>query len=119
MSTAYEGLPIFRAATDMTVYFETIVRGFSRYHKYTIGSELRSLSYATLVLISQANIKVDRAAKIKLALDKLQELKIKVQICFEIRAFRRPNNFPTATSKIIAVSKQCEGWLKSCQNPGR
>jgi len=119
MSTAYEGLPIYRAAIDMVVYFETIVRGFSRYHKYTSGTELRNLSYTVLVLIAQANIRVDRENRLKSALDKLQELKIRVQVCAEIKAFRRPNNFPTATRKVIEISKQCEGWLRSCQNPGR
>ncbi len=119
MSAAYEGLPIYRAATDMVVYFETIVRGFSRYHKYTIGTELRNLSYAILVLISEANIRNDRAEKLKSALNKLQELKIRIQVCSEIRAFHRANNFPTSARKVVDVSRQCEGWLRSCQNPGK
>jgi len=119
MSSAYEGLPVYKAATDMTVYFETVVKGFSRYHKYTIGAELRNLSHAILVLIAQANIKADREGKIRIIREKLQELKIRVQVCAEIKAFRKKNNFPTATRKVIDVSRQCEGWLMSCQNPER
>lgn len=117
MSSAYEGLPIFRAATDMVAYFETIVRGFSRYHKYTMGTDLRSLSYAILDLVVEANRKIDRIEKLRGALNKLQKLKSRLQVCAEIRAFRRPNNFPTATRKVIDISKQCEGWLRKCQNP--
>lgn len=119
MNTAYEGLPIYKAAIDLVVYFETIVRGFSRYHKYTIGTELRNLSYAILFLISEANIKIDRVDKLTEISRKLQELKIRIQVCAEIKAFNKPNNFPTATRKVIEITKQCEGWLKSCQNPGR
>lgn len=119
MSSAYEGLPAFRAATDMVAYFETIVRGFSRYHKYTIGTDLRNLSYEVLDLIAEANRRIDRIEKLKIALNKLQKLKSRLQVCFEIKTFRKPNNFPTATKKVISVAKQCEGWLRSCQNPGR
>ena len=40
----YEHLPIYKAALDMTVHFEGLVAGFSRYHKYTLGTELREVS---------------------------------------------------------------------------
>jgi hypothetical protein len=39
-----EHLPIYKKAMDLTVYLEKIVRNFSRYHKYTLGSELRAKS---------------------------------------------------------------------------
>ena len=35
----------------MAVYFEKIVRNFSRYNKYTLGSELRKLSRDIVKLI--------------------------------------------------------------------
>ncbi len=38
----YEHLPIYKAAFDFNVYVEQIVRHFSRYHKYTPGTELRA-----------------------------------------------------------------------------
>jgi len=34
----YEHLPIYTAALDLTVHLEKLVAGFSRYHKYTLGS---------------------------------------------------------------------------------
>ena len=37
----YEHLPIYKKAMGLTIYFEKIVRNFSRCHKYTVGSELR------------------------------------------------------------------------------
>ena len=37
----YEHLPIYRAAFDLAVHIEKIVSNFSRYHKYTLGTELR------------------------------------------------------------------------------
>ena len=46
----YEHLPIFKKAYDLTLYFEKIVRNFSRYHKYSVGTELRQLSREVLRL---------------------------------------------------------------------
>lgn len=53
----YEHLPIYKKAMDLTIYFETIVRNFSRYHKYTLGSELRVKSREIVALIIKANSK--------------------------------------------------------------
>jgi hypothetical protein len=47
----YEHLPIYKKAMETAVYFEKIVRGFSRYNKYTLGSELRAVSRDILKLI--------------------------------------------------------------------
>ena len=44
----FEHLPIYKAALDLTVQLELLVAGFSRYHKYTLGSEMRNASRAVL-----------------------------------------------------------------------
>ncbi len=36
-----EHLPIYKASYDLCLYLEQVVRGFSRYHKYAIGADLR------------------------------------------------------------------------------
>ena len=51
----YEHLPIYKKAMDLTIYFEKIVRNFSRYHKYTLGTELREKSREAVGLIIKAN----------------------------------------------------------------
>ncbi len=50
----YEHLPIYKKAMDLTIYFEKIVRNFSRYDKYTLGSELRAVSRDIVKLIIKA-----------------------------------------------------------------
>ena len=40
----YEHLPIYKQALDAAVHFEQVVAGFSRYHKYTLGTEIRNQS---------------------------------------------------------------------------
>ena len=39
----------------LMVYVETVVRGFLRYHKYTIGTRLRESTWQVLTLIVKAN----------------------------------------------------------------
>ena len=58
----YEHLPIYKKSMDLTIYFEKIVRNFSRYHKYTLGSELRDKSREVVGLIIKANSTVERLA---------------------------------------------------------
>ena len=35
-----EHLPIYKVSYDLCLYIEQVVRGFSRYHKYTLGTDL-------------------------------------------------------------------------------
>ena len=51
----YEHLAIYKAAMDLTIYIEQVVRNFSRYHKYTLGSNLRQQSRELVTLIIRAN----------------------------------------------------------------
>lgn len=113
MNSLYEHLPVYKKVLDLTVYFENIVHNFSRYHKYTVGTELRNLSRRILVLIAKANIKRERIDALSEALQSLEELKILIRICKEIKAFRTFKSYEFATRLTIEVAKQCEGWLKS------
>ena len=56
----YDHLQIYKSALDFAVYVEQIVSGFSRYHKYTLGSELRGLSHKMVVIVIRVNSAVDK-----------------------------------------------------------
>ena len=64
----YEHLPIYRDALNLAVHFEKIVAGFSRYHKYTLGTEMRNASRQAVKLVIHANNQTDK-------LQALQELR--------------------------------------------
>ena len=115
MNAAYENLPVYKQALDLTVYFETVVRNFERYHKYTIGTDLRNKCRSILMMIIKANKKSDRKMYLEMTVRRLEELKILIRIAKEIKAFRSLHSFEFATKKTVEVAKQCEGWLK-CQN---
>jgi hypothetical protein len=56
----YEHLPIYRDAFNFLIYCETIVKNFSRYHKYTHGSDLRNAARNVIKLIIRANNSVQK-----------------------------------------------------------
>ena len=109
----YENLPIYKKAMDLAVYVEKTVMGFSRYHKYAIGSEMRALSHKILVLIVRANTERDKRSALLEAREKLEELKILVRISMELKAFAGVNSFENAVKLLYEVIRQNEGWLRS------
>ncbi len=109
----YEHLPIYKKAFDMTIYIENIVRGFSRYHKYTLGADLRNLSREIVRLIIKANSEKERVSTLQHLRDAIEELKITVRICKEVRAFKNFNSFKHLIGEAISLGRQSEGWLKS------
>ena len=115
----YENLPAYKKAQDLVVYFEKVVRGFNRYHKYTTGTEIRNLSREILDLIAEANTASVREATLIEVVKKIEKLKRSIRIAKEIKAFRSLKNYEVASRSAVDLAKQCEGWLKKCQNsPG-
>jgi hypothetical protein len=113
MPSLYENLPVYKKALDLAIYIETIVRSFSRYHKYTVGSDLRNLSKRILVLVARANSKDERSVSLKEAIERIEELKILIRVCKEIKAFSSFKSFEHTTRLAIDVARQCEGWYRS------
>ncbi|MEI7591162.1 MAG: four helix bundle protein, partial [Deltaproteobacteria bacterium] len=72
----YEHLPIYREAYDLTVHIEKIVRNFSRYHKYTLGTDLRNKTRAVLEKIIEANNSPDRTEHLMGLRHQLENLKV-------------------------------------------
>jgi hypothetical protein len=56
-----EHLPIYKASYDLCLYLEQVVRGFSRYHTYTLGTDLRDGAPRILKLVVRANARRDKA----------------------------------------------------------
>jgi hypothetical protein len=55
-----EHLPIYKASYDLCLYLEQVVHGFSRYHKYTLGTDLHDAAGRALKLVVRANAQRDR-----------------------------------------------------------
>ncbi|MDM8515081.1 four helix bundle protein [Desulfobacterales bacterium HSG16] len=109
----YEHLPIYKKAFDLNLYFEKIVRGFSRYNKYTLGTELREYSRLAVKLIVEANNNRDKMDKLLELRALLEQLKLTIRLCKELKAFNNFDSFQVAINLVIDISKQNEGWIKS------
>lgn len=109
----YEHLPIYKKALDVAVHFEKVAAGFSRYHKYTLGAELRNSSRGIVTMIVRANSAVDKATLLLALRDKLEELLLLMRLCKEVKAFKSFRAYQYAVEEVVAVCRQNEGWLKS------
>ncbi|MEA1967562.1 MAG: reverse transcriptase domain-containing protein [Thermodesulfobacteriota bacterium] len=97
----YEHLPIFKKMLNLSVFVENIVRYFSRYHKYTLGSELRIMCHKALSLIVEANSTRDRVEILLRLRLLLERIKIHLILAREVKAFNQKRSFLTAFPLIL------------------
>lgn len=119
----YRHLPVWKAALDLAVLLEHAVRRFPRYHKYTLGSELRQTAQRLCRLVARANDARDAARVV--ALDDLvgtvEEMKTLLTLAQEVKAFANFNEFPRplhprtsagAAGLTVSLGKQSGGWRR-------
>ena len=109
----YEHLPIYKKAMELATYLQQVVRNFSRYNKYSIGEELRSLSRKCILLIIRANTSLDKRETLRELVETCEMLKTSIVFAKEIKAFASFQSFQHASSLVVVLCKQSEGWLKS------
>ena len=107
----YDNLPIYKSALDFCVYIETIVKGFNKYEKYTIGEDLRNYSKEILFLVHKANISFDKKDKLELLRDKCEEVKMLIQLSKELKAFKSFKQFEVSSKLIVSIARQSQAWL--------
>ena len=110
----YEHLPIYKKAFDLTVHFEKVVAGFSRYHKYTLGTELRNRNREIVLTIIMANSSLDKTPHLMKLRNDLEELLLLIRLCKETKAFKSFKAFQFVAEEVTSVSRQNEGWLRAC-----
>jgi len=75
-----EHLPIYKASYDLCLYFEQLVRGFSRYHKYGLGADLRDGSRRVLKMVVRANARADKVPVLLDVREEVEELQVLVRL---------------------------------------
>ena len=116
----YEHLPIFREAYDLAVHLEKIVRSFSRYHKYTLGTDLRNKSRRILDKIMEANnARDDRAAHLLELRQELESFKVLARLCHESGGFASTRSYLHVAERITNLARQNEGWIKKTRSKVR
>jgi hypothetical protein len=112
----YEHLPIYKQAMDVAVHFEKVVAGFSRYHKYTLGTELRNKSREIVSQIIRANAERDKAPKLIELRGQLDELFILIRLAKEVQAFKSFSAYQFTVEQVASICRQNEGWLRSMRD---
>ena len=112
-----ERLPIWRDAQRLLLEVELAVKGFSRYHKYTLGTDLRRLTMDLCRLLARAvAVRGDaRVEGVKRLLEQLDDLKISIQLAKELRAFQNFSTFSRITELVVSIGKQGGAWLRHLQ----
>ena len=109
----YENLPIFKKALEINLYIENAVRGFSRYNKYSIGSELREKAREVIYSIYKIYFAKDKRVKIENLRDRVEELKIVIYLAKELKALRDFKQFEILSNMAFNIARQAQSWLKS------
>jgi hypothetical protein len=101
-----EHLPIYKAAYDLCLYFEQVVRNFSRYHKYSLGQDLRDGARRVLKLIVRANARREKESVLLQIREEVEELKVLLRLCHDAKAFPNFNSFEHGIRLVTDIAKQ-------------
>jgi len=111
----YEHLNIYKVAFDLVKIIEIQVLTFSKYNKYTLGTELRNFSREILFLIIEINNLRDKNLKLKELELKIEKLKVLIRLCKELQSFSSFGAYENIITKTIEIAKISQGWIKSCK----
>ena len=101
-----EHLPIYKASYDLCLSLEQVVRSFSRYHKYTLGTDLRDGARRVLKLVVRANTRRDKVPVLLELREEVEELKVILRLCQDVKAFANFDAFEQAITKAVEIAKQ-------------
>ena len=106
---SYENLPLYKATFDLAVYFEKIVKHFDRYHRFTLGQDLRNQSRLIakqVMRIHQTKCKDDANE----LLAQIEELKLIIRLSKEAKAFHNPNSYGYCAKLLSTICNQSQSW---------
>lgn len=117
----YEHLPIYKAALDAAVHFEQVVAGFSRYHKYSLGTELRQASRGVIQQVIRANAARERLPQLLKLRDDLEAVLVLLRLAKEVKAFKSFQAYQHAAERVVSVCRQNGGgsevWIRRLRQP--
>ncbi len=108
-----EHLPIYKAAYDLCLWLEQVVRGFGRYQKYAIGADLRAIARRMLRLIVRANARRDKTELLLELREETEAMKAMLRLAFDSKAIQGIASFEHGMRIVVDIARQNEGWLKS------
>lgn len=118
----YKQVPLWRDASRFLVEVEDAVRRFPRYHKYTLGSELRGQAMNVCRLVAraaQAREPGTRQRLLEQLVWQVEDLKMSLQLGKELAAFASFAQFQRLAETAVALGRQSGGWWKRARSEVR
>ncbi len=113
--------PIYRDIQRLLVHTEAVVRRFSRYHKYTVGTDMRRQAMLLMRGVHRACFdRAQQARHIEALVWAVDDFKLTLQLAKEVGAFADPSRseasfaqFEATLNLVATIGKQCGGWHAS------
>jgi hypothetical protein len=122
--------PIYRDCRRLLLHTEACVQRFSRYHKYTVGTDLRQQAMAVMRGVHVAVYdKANQPRHVQALVWEVDAYKLTLQLAIDIGAFVHGKAgqqkttapgfaaFETAAQLAAQIGKQCGGWQKAAGQP--
>lgn len=111
----YQALPpIYRDIKRLVVMTEETVKKFHRYHRYTIGSDLRKQAARLLRLVHRAWLdKANAAQWVHKLLWAIDDFRLQLQMAKELNALQSFGQFEQIGKLCQQIGKQCGGWQRA------
>ncbi|NLY15370.1 MAG: four helix bundle protein [Gammaproteobacteria bacterium] len=115
----YQQLPLWRDSQHLLLEVEQAVRGFTRYHKYSLGVELRQQAMTVCRLVARAaqqNSPQQRLELLERLVWEVEDFKIRLQLGKELQVFASFAQFQRLAELAVVLGKQCGGWCKKARS---
>ena len=107
-----------RLAETLTSSIEEAVTRFPRKHRYTFGAVLRERAWDVLSTANLAALRPERRAMLLSELrDKVDDLKLSLQLGKQMRAFVSFRQFEALYREAAKLGQQVGGWHRSVNHP--
>nr|BBJ03773.1 hypothetical protein YBY_16210 [Marinobacter nauticus] len=111
---------IAKKAERLLIDIEQAVRGFVRYHKYTLGTDLRTQAMAIVRLCHRAwrdrSRQLHWVSELIWAID---ELKLSLQLGSQLKAFKNFSQFERLIRAAEEVGRSAGGWKRQLHRKGQ
>jgi len=117
---AYTIPGIVKAAERFMADLEIAASRFPRAHRYTLGSDLRHQAMEVTRLAHRAwRDRTGTMAPLDALSDAIDDLKLRLQLASQVRAFVSFAQFEALARSISALGRQCGGWRKQRSAKGQ
>lgn len=117
---SFELPPVVKQAERVMLDVEQIVRYFPRYHKYTIGTQMREQAMKVWKLCHRVwRDKPNRAEWMNKLVFAVDDFKLSLQLAKQVHAFKSFAQFEALAKEVSNLGSQCGAMKRNQQGNGQ